>query len=209
MTVNISEMLNGDINRMAYTYRFSSVVVNKQESVAEHSWFVNWYSLLIAMDAAEYVDVDLLVLFSRGIIHDMDESVSGDCIRSFKYGSKKLKKEMEKVARLQFRPLVEKVVGKKHTKKRVRYIMEYWDVKEFTVEQFILKLADFLTVLMFAVREHELGNRKIERILLEVAGYIKQLFEEKTPKKLKKLAKNYRKQIKDMYTELGFQDVII
>ena len=48
--INLSELLTGDTRQMSHVIRYSSLPHGRPENVAEHSYYVVFYALLLAKD---------------------------------------------------------------------------------------------------------------------------------------------------------------
>jgi 5'-deoxynucleotidase YfbR-like HD superfamily hydrolase len=171
----------GVLGRMHYVNRYSGYPALVKENVAEHSWQTSVYCLMIAKDFQLHdIPVDLGLLLQRAIVHDLDESMSGDVIRSFKYAIPELKEAMTRAAEIVFVPEIQKLVRENSYLERnksdilVKYITDLWrSCSAITdIEGLILKVADFLTVLCYSMREYAMGNKLIVTIIKEVLGYI-------------------------------------
>lgn len=112
MELNIREMLNGNPSRLRYVFRFSTSRVNRPETVAEHSYYVAFYCLLIGRWVEEnrcqylyrqgqgVLEGELgsihntssftANLLQRALLHDLEEARSGDFPRPFKRSSPQL-----------------------------------------------------------------------------------------------------------------------
>lgn len=187
--INVPNLLDplGVLGRMHHVTRYSGYPAIMKENVAEHSWLTSMYSYLIARDAQVHgIKINMELLLSRCIIHDLDESLSGDVIRSFKYATENLKDEMNKAAKIVFIPALETIFYRQDTvsanekansDELVETTKELWEScgSLDDVENFILKFSDFLTVLFFSLRDVKLGNNLLKNVVKEVLGYICEL----------------------------------
>lgn len=87
------------IKRLDSVIRYSSIPIVHSESVAQHSYWVVMYALLIhkAIGGEDRLTKDLLI---AALVHDMAEAKTGDVVRTFKYSSEPLKKEIDKAEEL-------------------------------------------------------------------------------------------------------------
>lgn len=162
--LNLDHLLRGSIKRLAYVNRYSSLPVIRKENVAEHTCFVSLYCLLIAKDlqsVGRVVDVEKLL--KCALLHDIDESLSGDFLRSVKYGVDGLK-DLLSVAGVKFVSQIQTSLG-------VR-IMEDWKLaKDDSIEGYILSISDLLGVLSYLLEEYASGNQHIIYIFRELSNY--------------------------------------
>lgn len=168
--------------RLRHVYRFSSIPTHHRESVAEHCYYVCLYSLLMA-DAYEKYQAILKPIVNRGkllercVLHDIDEALTGDFLRMFKYSSPELHSEIKKATCklaskffLIFAPGNDKEIAQS-------YFDEWLESKKEDIEGRIIAFVDLLTVVMYCVMEIRMGNRYLMPILSECFGYIKQVVE--------------------------------
>ena len=79
-----------DVKRLTAVWRYSSIPVAVRENVAEHSYWVALYAVLIVRELGAGQDVQGMVAID-GLIHDVGECVTGDVVRPFKYSSPEFK----------------------------------------------------------------------------------------------------------------------
>lgn len=184
--INLKEMLLGDTRQMSSVIRYSSIPHGRGENVAEHSFYVIFYCLLIAKDLEEEGQhVDLQKLLIAATIHDLDEAVTGDIIRTVKYSSEELRDKLGEVADVYCR----------HTLRKLNIdaeqLYDLWSHARDTsyVEGQILQLADMLSVVSYCVERIRSGNDYMRTILR--GAYDNFLNRMRTP-----VYDRYKKQIK-------------
>jgi 5'-deoxynucleotidase YfbR-like HD superfamily hydrolase len=152
---------------MAEITRYSSWPTQHKETVAEHSWFV----CLLAWAIAKEIGLDdeqVGVILCRAVAHDLDESITGDFIRSFKYSSIPLKQAIKANAE----------VGMTKVTEDLPYSIRaswwrYWhEAKNNDIEGQVINLADLWSVIIFARREFMLGNNYGLALLRECSSWI-------------------------------------
>jgi len=172
MELNIRELISGSPSRLRYVWRFSTSRVQHPESVAEHSYYVCLYALLIGERCISSATCDKMIdlqnLLRRAIVHDLEEAKSGDFPRLFKNSKPELKKLLDAVSLTAFSQLMHDVVD--HTT-AMKYNRIWEDAKDETPEGRILEFADFLCVLGFFNHEHEGGNRTVHNHIQDMQGY--------------------------------------
>lgn len=170
--LKIEELVTGEFMRMAFISRYSSVPHLRDESVAEHSWTVSFYSMVIALDIRRRKcgNPDMSKLLSRTIVHDLDESLSGDLLRSFKYGYPELKRLMEEASKQALVPAIGKLGS---TSTDFHEIFKHWEMaKENDLEGYIVQISDLLSVVAYCWRERAMGNVLISPVLKEVVMWL-------------------------------------
>lgn len=171
--LNLNELLDGDLSRIRNVIRFSNSTRIKDESVAEHSFFTAYYSMILAaaLHYVEHVEIDVGRMLSCAILHDIDESKSGDFVRHFKYMDKDIKQHIEdatsKIMQQAFTPLFE------GTDSISANLQDHWkNAKDpTTLEGDLLAFADFLSVLSYVMNELDCGNKKLLRQLDDMYEY--------------------------------------
>lgn len=169
--LNIRKMLTGDSHRISHVHRFSSLPVNRRENVAEHSWYVAFYSYLIGQDLqAQGVEIDFGELLSRALLHDIDESLTGDFLRYVKHDNSTLKQALDDISLT--------MVGKMSKEVGVNLRPQWMDAKADDTEGNIIKVVDLARVLSYVWEEHQTGNRHIDHIPAECVTHIVKFIED-------------------------------
>lgn len=159
----------GPIRRLSHTYRFSSIPTLRRENVAEHCYYVSLVSLMIAEDLVKAgATVDFEKLYKKVVLHDIDESITGDFIRAFKYSTPELKAAIDTAADKKATELLQKL--------GLESSYPLWkDAKDETVEGQILSFVDLLTVITYILEEIHLGNHHVLPIVEETKVYLREL----------------------------------
>lgn len=137
--------------------RFSAQMRLKDESVAEHSFHAALYSMILA-DLEEKIfknKVDKEKLLKTALLHDLEESLTGDIIYGFKHTHKSLTKEIKRISQKFFESLMENLPVK-ISKEYIHLWRTSKDKKK--IEGKILEAADKLEGLIYALNEFSLGN---------------------------------------------------
>jgi 5'-deoxynucleotidase len=152
--VDILSSCSGDIRRIEYVQRFSTIPVTCQENVAQHTFYVTLYSILIHMRVDGNEDL-IGSISTYATIHDLIESVSGDVIRTFKYSSDELLNEIENAEN--------KII--ENFPNPIRNLYSMWKRMANNEEEYVksvVKAADFLSLFEFMNREVLRGNKEID-----------------------------------------------
>lgn len=92
--LNIQELLTGPITRLGHIRRWTISRGVRKESVADHSYYVTLYCLMIhrwwSIFGDPTLDIDLGDLLSKAVLHDIEECQLGDIPAPVKHGSIKL-----------------------------------------------------------------------------------------------------------------------
>lgn len=165
MYLDLTAMLKGDVTRLRYVIRYSTCQRLHSENVAEHSYYVALYTMFIAdwCNAQEYdnddlphIDVGLALRYA--LMHDLEEAITGDLPRSFKYSLPEIASVLHSGAEMAIDRLCSEVFPGMESE----YVND-WDLSksEESYEGRIVRFADYLAVLSYMVCE--LTNNKTMR----------------------------------------------
>lgn len=151
--------------------RYSGIYQASPELLSVHIVDVQFLALMIARNF-EYLEepVHIGILLEKCLIHDIDETLTGDFTRLVKYSSKTCHDALEAVA--------ESVVSEiSKDVDKSDYILNIWkDSKNDTIEGYILKLCDMFSVIKKISKEVDfLGNNNFLKVAIEVRSYIDDL----------------------------------
>lgn len=145
--------------------RFSNQMRIRDESVAEHSYHTAMYAMILADLETSYGNkVDVERLLRSCLVHDLEESMTGDILHGFKYSDPELLKNMKKMG-AQF---YEKIVGILPEEISEKYSKLWKEAKSDDIEGKILEAADKLEALMYSIEEYSLGNRKFRLMIDDI-----------------------------------------
>ncbi len=166
--LDFGEVLTGGANRLSHVYRFSSLPCSRREAVSEHSWYVTFYAYCIGKELlSRGLLVDLGVLLSRAMLHDLDESHTGDFLRIVKYGHPALKGALDSIAEAMMKKLTCEI--------GIEFRDDWKNAKAPDLEGFIVEVADFARVVSYIIEEVRSGNMHLAYILEEVCSYLQEL----------------------------------
>lgn len=148
---------SGDVRRLSYVDRFSSVPVAVRENVAEHSFWVVLYAAMIHREVDGPPDA-VPGLLAYAAMHDLPECLTGDVVRTFKYSSPEIKEAVEAA---ECKLLERLEPGLRDLYKEVVAVADGspigWYIKE------VVKAADFVSLYQYMWREKRKGNREIDQ----------------------------------------------
>lgn len=171
MKLDIGEMLAGSLHRMSHVNRYSSIPVTRKENVSEHSWYVAMYAYLVGKDLATAgVKVDFGELLSRALVHDLDESMTGDFLRYVKYGHPDLKRALDEVS--------VSMIEKMSAELSVQLLPHWKNAKADDIEGHIIAVVDLARVISYVNEEYATGNTHVLHILSECCEYIDEFSKE-------------------------------
>ena len=160
-----------DLYSLKHITRYNNIPRIKEESVAEHSYFV----ALITARLHNYYKFDLKRALLMSIVHDIFEIYISDIPRNVKIKYPKLSITMKDIE--------EDCINEKYPEYKL-LIMDF--NKGLTMESMIVKLADNLSVVQYAETEVKLGST---HYMPEVVKLAKESIK-KLEKKLKKYERN-------------------
>jgi len=159
--MDLFNIITGPVSRMTHVTRYSSFAVNRKENVAEHSWWVALISMLIGEELTGHGhQVNMTRLLSRALVHDLDECVSGDIIRSFKYSSDEVHEAISEASVVNMRRITSQM---KEVGPAVYH--DWAHSKDDDLEGRIIAFADMAVVAFYCRAEDRSGNRAIRPVL--------------------------------------------
>lgn len=142
--------------------RFSNQMRIQDESVAEHSFHVSLYAMILAdleISFGNKVDVERLL---RGcLLHDLEESMTGDILHGFKYSDPELLKNMRKMGA----DFYKKIVGNLPGDMPAKYMQTWENSKGDDMEGKIVEAADKIEALVYSIEEYSLGNKNFKPMI--------------------------------------------
>lgn len=166
-TLDLHALLLGDPQRIRYITRYSTCMAFHKESVAEHSFFTCYIANLIGhwVEGNCHLKLDWRKLMTAGVLHDVDESLTGDFYRPFKYSDPQLLADLRRGAALAMEQVALQLTGTAsddtpfYETKGAYDLYCFWrDAKDDTPEGCILALADFLSVVSYISQEIAASN---------------------------------------------------
>jgi len=140
--------------------RFSVYKCHFREDVAQHSYFVSVYSMILAdLESANGIKVNVERLLRMAILHDAEEARTGDVHHPFKHQDEEFAEALNLRAIEWYHNLM---VGIPIDQARM-YVELRKASEEATVEATILKAADKIEALLWAYEEYLLGNELVRR----------------------------------------------
>lgn len=151
--------------------RFSNQSRIKDESVAEHSFHTALYAMILAdMEISFGNKVDVEKVLRSCLIHDLEESMTGDVLHGFKYSDPELLNNMKKMGA----EFYKKIVGNLPDRVSENYVKLWEESKNEGIEGKIVEAADRIEALMYSIEEYSLGNKNFKPM---ISGIVKMLQE--------------------------------
>lgn len=170
--MNFITLAFNPVCRMNEVLRYSSVYQETEESLGEHVAEVSSMSYLIARylmkNFKELIDIGSLL--EKCLLHDVDETLTGDIPRNTKYATHEVHNSLNIVAEESVKT-IEGIIGGIE-------IFEEWEKAKNDKEGMILKIVDMLCVVKKAVTEVELrGNLTFLKVVSELEGHLTRMSE--------------------------------
>lgn len=152
--MNFTTLAFNPLSRMDEVYRYSSVYQNKTESLSEHVVDVCMMSYLISkyLNCKYCEGISIENVLEKGLLHDIDEVITGDVPRNTKYATKEVKEDLNTVAERSV-SLIEEFVGIP--------LFNIWDSAKSGKEGLIVKVVDMLCVAKKCINEIELHHNLV------------------------------------------------
>ena len=143
------------------------------ESVAEHSFYVAYFSLIICeLLGKKNVKVDKERVLQMALVHDLEEGFSGDILNPFKHYNNKVYQAIKEVNN----ELIKEVFVDLSQDLQDEFIKTWQEeATEKTIESQIVKVADKLSLLAKCFEEIQAGNSYFEEIYKEQLSGLKKL----------------------------------
>jgi 5'-deoxynucleotidase YfbR-like HD superfamily hydrolase len=173
MAGTLSHILN---RALAHIMRFSAHPQHFPESVAEHSFYTAYFTLVLCrMLEREGEKIDTAKAMSMALVHDTEEMFSGDILGPFKHHSSEVKEAVHKVNLELIHDAFEGL-----RKDVASYLVALWseEGRGESMEAQVVKMADRLSLLSKCAEEVKAGNSFFENIY---DTQLKQLAEDNKP----------------------------
>jgi 5'-deoxynucleotidase YfbR-like HD superfamily hydrolase len=175
--------------QLANIQRCSTTRRIKQQSVAEHSYYVAVISLLLAQELKG--DVDLGLLLQKALFHDLEEAMTGDIIYPLKHSSPEVNATLEEITVEYCRKIFEKKFPKyEHFRGIQRFSKDGYEGE-------IVRLADAIELMVYCYEEFVNGNGHMQELLLRAIKITKSCLLFKESQETKKLITTIQRRIKN------------
>ena len=155
-------------NRLSNIIRYNNTPTIHKESVAEHSYFVALYSMMLA---DRLKSIDKVKIMQMALIHDVEEIISGDFPYKLKVDNKEFSDALEKINLISISSIF---------KDYEEYIVLWKELKEqITIESKVVKIADEISALIYATSEVNLGNSFMVPMCIEMKSNLAAISDDK------------------------------
>lgn len=169
----IDQIIQSDIFLMNTIKRYSWTEVLKEENLAEHSYYVSVIADLIAEDILERFpnkELDRWKILRFALYHDYEEIYTWDIVTPVKYKSDEVRNWIEKLGKMLLKEWANAdFKWNSHISRRIKKsAFEYESKKDLDLENRIVKFADILQSLTYSIKEINLWNIYMEKILKNI-----------------------------------------
>lgn len=137
--------------RMAQVRRYATLPVLREENILEHSYMVALISYFLAKD----FEADAGKAVCKSLFHDMEEAITGDICRDFKYLDPNFRWSLGAVEPIVMNSICDKLPSPID----IKAYEEWKDSKDNTIEGFIVEIADSIAVFVYIYEEFMKGNK--------------------------------------------------
>ena len=164
------KVVNNPIFNVDGVERYSGVYQVKKETLSHHITDVSLLSYIIALKLNTYGEnLDKGLILEKCLLHDLEETLTGDIPRSTKYYCKSGLEAMQGVADDAMHKITDLIDGSSE-------IFELWGTAKYGKEGMILKLADMICVVRKVMIEVGLlNNNYFLKVAHEVRGFLSEL----------------------------------
>lgn len=133
--------------------RYSGTYLVRQENLSSHIYEVSMLAYEIAniLNNRYNEKLDIGVILEKSLIHDIDETATGDIVRNVKHHSEKTKESLDEVASLSVKSISDRIEG-------LESVYDVWSTAKDGKEGLLIKLVDMIVVARKASLEVEIYN---------------------------------------------------
>lgn len=167
------KIISSPMMNTGYIQRYSGTKMIEPESLSTHILETQMmgYMIINYMNNHCNENLDKGLYLEKALHHDLEESMTGDVVRTLKYHNSDVLRELQKVASEVASELYEK-----YFEDTTGGLYNIWDSAKEGKEGFILKLVDTLTVVNRVIKEVDyLKNIHFLRVAYEVSIYLQDL----------------------------------
>lgn len=157
--------------RLAHIRRLSNTPVHRVENIQEHTYMVCTIAYLLAED----MGADVGETVKKALFHDVEEAITGDITRQFKYCNAQFTNALNKV----LPNVMSEVVNDLPTVSMKDAVYYQWKESKDDTEGHIVDMADSIAMLCFIHEETMAGNKWV---IQETGKYSLKVAQEKLVK---------------------------
>lgn len=171
MNNSFLKLIQSPVMRTDHIVRYSGVRQTETEYLSEHVTEITLMSYMIAMKLVNEFNesMNMSDVLEKGLIHDLDEVITGDVPRNTKYYSNDVRTSLEEVAIASVRQISYEMIGSDE-------LVNKWMNAKNGKEGAIIKICDMLCVAKKTMIEVEMyGNGYFLKVAHELRTYLQEL----------------------------------
>lgn len=167
---SLKQVIFNPAMNMTAVQRYSCTRLAETENLAVHVAETSMMSYIIGNELKSLgQDLNIGLLLEKCLVHDIDETITGDIVRNLKYATPEIHEGIEQVASSAVRKISDSIKGADN-------LVETWKDSKSGVEGLVLKLVDMLCVVRKAMTEVELyNNLSALKIISELKNHLVKL----------------------------------
>lgn len=194
---SILKAASGDIRRLSYVNRYSSIPTLIKENTAEHLAYTAIYAILIhnELEGKQSIfcgETEAYIML-HALTHDFSDMISGDLVRVFKYAYPEFTTAVHKAEELMVKKLDKSLLS---LCKHVDTNMD-WYIKS------VVKAADFMSLYEYLWREKNMGNKEVEQFFQRMLADMKMMQQKLLKEKVEPEFNKYKLALSDLYGAMG------
>jgi len=148
--------------RLQRVSRFAGKPKVQDQTVAEHIFNVAFIAMVLGdLEQSIGNQVNVEMTLRKSLLHDLDESFTGDIVSGFKHHDPKL------------RDLIETLSARLLAKVLPPEYLKYKRESENSIEDDLVYAADQLDVLLWCIEEQDLGNKTVDSLITDLTSLLK------------------------------------
>jgi 5'-deoxynucleotidase len=195
---SILRAASGDIRRLSYVNRYSSIPTLIKENTAEHSFYVAIYAMLIHRKLTKnhgnvFIGEIEAYIMLHALTHDIEDAVGAEVVRPFKYSSTEFTAAVHKAEKLMVKKLDKNLLS----------LCDHVEIdKDWYIES-VVKAADFMSLYQYMWRERNMGNKEIEPFFQRMQADMKMMQQKLLKEKVEPGFNKYRLALSDLYCAMS------
>ena len=147
----------GSIRNLNAITRYANRLKSSKETVAAHVYYVSIYSMTLAKLIDKEIKVDYSKLYSLAMLHDIEECISGDIVRTLKIKMSEAFKQFSELSASTILDDLPEDIKKEY--------LDNWKTDDGSIESKIVKISDELSGIAYCIEQISLGNTYFNNIL--------------------------------------------
>lgn len=172
----VKMLLNNPMMRASDIKRYSGTHIELEEDILQHTAQISLLAYMVGLKLMELGEpLDIGLVLEKALLHDIDETLTGDIPRPVKYYNKTVLRNMKKMASESVMLLCEGLLELNDPATKAR-ISDSIENSKKGIEGFLISVTDILVVVYKSYDEIMLmNNKKFSKVLVDLRLYISEL----------------------------------